>query len=367
MKVVFFHSNKRKTLALFLPGLLVLIALLFSSCSLNSATQASQATAAPTFAPVNGFGSAENHVHSLLAQPGPVLVMATHYGIFRSSDDGASWQKVSTGPNQPMQGLMAYSLVVSPLNPRRLYVLTLPATIPHAGVLGLYTSADDGKTWQLAVSTASITSSSIYMVATGNDTPDEVYIYLPDLGALGLRVSLDDGKHFSSTGTLPFSNILGLIAIPNQPGHLLIYGSGGIASSSDGGEHWQVIKGISGEVYEMHMAGPHTPIYASGDSGIYVSQDGGKSFQLVNQTSYAGLAPSLTQPLTVYGKTGLTVFRSTDGGHTWKTLPHISGNLSNMAVDPANPSQVYLALSYPTAVYKLNASGAAWTSLTPKI
>lgn len=362
MKTAFFHSGKRKMMTLFVPGLLVLLALLFSSCDASS--QAVQGT--PTQAPVNGFGSAQNHVHSLLAQSGSVLVLATHYGIFRSSDDGASWQKNAAGPNQPMQGLMAYSLVASPLNPQRLYVLTLPATVPHAGVLGLYTSADDGKTWQLAVSTASVTSSSIYMVATGNDTPDEVYIYLPDLGALGLRVSLDDGKHFSSTGTLPFSNILGLIALPNQPGHLLVYGSGGIASSNDGGGHWQIIKGISGEIYEMHIAGPHTPIYASGDSGIYVSQDSGKTFQLVNQTSYAGLAPSPSQPETVYGKTGLTVFRSTDGGHTWKALPHISGNLSNMAVDPTNPSQVYLALSYPTAVYVLTAGGAAWTSLTPK-
>ncbi len=365
MKTAFFR--KRKTMELLIPGLLVLLALLFSSCTLNSTTQASQPTAAPTFAPVNGFGSAENHVHSLLAQPHSVLVMATHYGIFRSTNGGASWQKVTTGPNQPMQGLMAYSLVASPLNPKRLYVLTLPATIPHAGVLGLYTSADDGQTWQLAITDASVTSSSIYMVATGNDTPDEVYIYLPDLGALGLRVSLDDGKHFSSTGTLPFSNILGLIAIPNQPGHVLVYGSGGIASSSDGGAHWQVIKGISGEIFEMHMAGPQTPIYASGDAGIYVSQDNGKTFQLVNQTSYAGLAPSLAQPQTVYGKTGLTVFRSTDGGHTWKALPHISGNLSNMAVDPANSSQVYLALSYPTAAYLLNASGTGWSSLTPKV
>ncbi|HLI08581.1 MAG TPA: sialidase family protein [Ktedonobacteraceae bacterium] len=365
MKIAFFH--KRKPMALFIPGLFVLLALLFSSCSLDSTNPPSQATAASTFPPVNGFGSAENHVHSLMAQSDSVLILATHYGIFRSSDGGANWQQVTSGPNQPMQGLMEYSLVASPLNPQRLYVLTLPATIPHAGTLGLYTSADDGKTWQLSIPTASVTSSSIYMVAAGNDTPDEVYIYLPDLGALGLRVSLDDGKHFSSTGTLPFSNILGLIAIPNQPGHLLIYGSGGIASSSDGGTHWQVIKGISGEIYEMHMAGPHTPIYASGDSGIYVSQDDGKTFQLVNQTSYAGLAPSLTQPQVVYGKTGLTVFRSTDGGHTWKALPHISGNLSNLAVDPTNAAQVYLALSYPTAVYLLNSSGTIWTSLTPKI
>lgn len=352
---------------LHVPVFLLLMAFLLSACDQNSTNPSASTTAAPTEVAVNGFGTAANHVHSLVAFPNHVLVLATHYGIFRSADSGATWQKVAAGPNQLMQGLMAYSLVVSPLNPQRLYVLTLPATVPHAGTLGLYTSGDQGRTWKLAVATASVTSSSIYTVATGNDTPDEVYIYLPNLGALGLRVSLDDGQHFSSAGTLPFGNILGLLAIPNQPGHLLIYGSQGIARSTDGGAHWQVIQGINGQIFQIEMAGPDTPIYASGDAGIYASQDSGKTFKLVNnQTSYAGLTSSTTQPQVIYGKTGLSIYRSTDGGHIWKALPRISGNLGNMAVNPANASQVYLSLSYPTAVYELNANSTGWTSLTPK-
>ncbi|HAT45077.1 MAG TPA: hypothetical protein DCS90_08225, partial [Ktedonobacter sp.] len=69
---------------------------------------------------------------------------------------------------------------------------------------------------------------SIYLEEPGNDTPDEVYIYLPDLGALGLRVSLDAGQHFSSTGTLPFGSILGLLAVPGAPGQLLAYSGDGL-------------------------------------------------------------------------------------------------------------------------------------------
>ena len=368
MKSISIRSGRQKATRLFIPVFLLFIIFLFTACGSDSTTLQGTGTpaGAPTEVAVNGFGSAANHVHSLAAFPDHVLVLATHYGTFRSSDSGATWQKVAAGPNQLMQGLMAYSLVVSPLNAQRLYMLTLPATIPHAGTLGLYTSADQGKTWKLAVATASVTSISIYMVATGNDTPDEVYIYLPNLGALGLRVSLDDGQHFSSTGTLPFGNILGLLAIPNKPGQLIAYGNEGIARSSDGGAHWQVVQGINGGIFQMVMGGPKSPIYASGANGIYASQDGGKTFKLVNQVSYAGLAVSATQPQVVYGKTGLTIYRSTDGGQTWKTMPHISGNLSNMAVDPANPMQVYLALSYPTAVYKLNTGNTAWMTLTPK-
>src|SRR5260370_9708588 len=245
-------------------GLFLIILTLLAACSPSPNVP----QVPPTPVPVNGFGSASNHVHSLIALPHHVLIMATHYGLFRPSDDGATWQKVAGGNNQPMQGLMTFSLVASSLDSQRLYVLTLPNVIPHKGTLGLYTSADQGRTWQLSVATASITSGSIYTVAPGNDTPAEVYIYLPDLGALGLRFNLDAGQHFSNAGTLPFSAIRGLLAIPGAPGHLLAYASDGIARSTDGGNHWQVLNTITGAIYPVMTPAPHSPIYASGDAGI---------------------------------------------------------------------------------------------------
>ena len=342
-----------------------LVLLLVSACGTNNTT--TQPGATPTPAPVNGFGSAANHVHSLLAFQEHVLVLATHYGIFRSEDSGATWKEVAAGPNQLMQGLMAYSLTASPVDPKRLYVLTLPAVSPHPGILGLYTSPDQGRTWKLAITTASVTRSSIFMVEAGNDTPDQVYIYLPDLGAQGLRVSLDDGQHFSSTGTLPFGNILGLLAIPGAPGQLLAYGSDGMARSTDSGAHWQVIKGISGGIYDVTTPGAHSPIYASGDAGIFSSLDGGKTFTLVDaQASFTSLTVSPVQPQVIYGKTGLSTYRSSNGGHTWSALPPISGNLAVLAVDPGDASQVYLSLSYPTAIYQLGQNGTRWQSLTPQ-
>ena len=339
---------------------------LLAACGDGNNTNA-QATTNPTQAPVNGFGTAANHVHAMLALPGNVLVLATHYGLFRSEDGGSTWQKVAAGHGQVMEGLMTYSLGVSSLNPQRLYVLTQVAVVPHPGVLGLYTSADQGRTWKLSLPYASITSGAIFSEEPGNDTPDEVYIYLPDQGALGLKVSLDDGQHFSSTGTLPFGLIDNVLAIPGAPGHLLAYSSDGLARSTDGGAHWQVLKGINGGVNEMVTSGPHEPIYASGDAGIYASTDGGQTFALVNSdASYGSLTVSTENTQILYGETGRTIYRSVNGGRTWTALPHINGNLGRLAIDPGNASQVYLSLSYPTAVYSFKINSTSWQSLTPQ-
>ncbi len=339
-----------------------LLGLLLAACG---ASDTGNAAATPTVTRVNGFGGANNHGHSLLALPDNVLVLATHYGLFRSADSGATWNLVAAGSGQPMDGLMTTSMVSSALDRQRLYVLTQPAVAGAKGTLGLYTSADQGRTWQLAIATQSI--GSMYTVAAGNDTPEEVYVYLPDAGPLGLKVSKDAGQHFSNTGTLPFGRILGLLAIPGAPGQLLAYGNDGMAHSSDGGAHWQVIAGVNGGDFGATTSGPHQPIYASGDAGIYASKDGGKTFTLVyTQSSYGSLIASPAQPQLLYGKTGQAIYKSTDGGHSWQALPTIKGNLQDLAAAPSNAALLYLSLSYPMEVYRFSQSDGKWSSLTPK-
>src|SRR5437667_7425611 len=191
MKAIHIYITQSKWFLILILGLVCLLA----ACG---GTGSSTTTTQPAPARVNGFGTAANHVHSLIALPNHVLVLATLYGIFRSEDDGTTWKQVAAGPNQLMQGLMTFALGYSSLNPQRLYVLTQVAVVPHSGILGLYTSADQGQTWKLAIATASV-GSPIFTESPGNDTPDQVYIYIPNLGASGLRVSLDDGQHFSST------------------------------------------------------------------------------------------------------------------------------------------------------------------------
>lgn len=351
--------------------LLVSLALLLAACAGGNGGPKASASATPVA--VNGFGIAANHTHSLIILPDAqhTMVLATHYGIFRSVDHGATWQQSTGGPGQQMQGVMSWFLSYNPVDPQRLYVLTYFRTlpVPPGNTLGLYTSGDGGKTWQLSIPNSSVTKTYINFAQAGNDNPSEVYIYLNSLGPLGLRVSMDNGKHFSQAGSpLPFGSISGLLPIPGQPGHLLAYGAEGVASTTDGGTHWQVMSGIQGGVFEITTPGPNQPLYAEGDAGVYASTNGGQSFTLVySQHSYDSLTASPQRPQIVYGKSGLQVYRSTDGGKTWNPLPTIKGNLYELVADPNNPNQVYLALSYPVEMYHFQATNSAWKSLTPSV
>src|SRR5216684_958349 len=108
--------------------LLALLILLLAACGTGGGSTPA-ANASPTLQVVNGFGTAQNHTHSLIILPDATrtLVLATHYGIFRSRDHGATWQETAAGPQQLMQGLMTWWLSYNQLDPQRLYVLTLQA------------------------------------------------------------------------------------------------------------------------------------------------------------------------------------------------------------------------------------------------
>jgi len=157
------------------------------------------------------------------------------------------------------------------------------------------------------------------------------------------------------------------------------------------------------EIY--HLKGsPADPnrIFASQTSGwfgqvIQRSKDGGKTWEPVgNKFAYEGnpgthlwydgtphpwefkriwhLEPSLSDPETVYaGAEDAALFRSTDGGQTWKELPGLreqgSGSawqpgaggmgLHTIILDPSHLGRMYIAIS-AAGVFRTDDGGATW-------
>ncbi len=353
------HAWLARVIAWLLVGVLALLAL--AGCLSDAQPSGSKRA---------NFGDAKNHIHSMLALPGhpDTLLVGTHYGLFRTTDGGKTWKKVLGDKGQLAEGLMTQYLTVSPVNPNRVYVeaITYYDLPKSTGVPGIYTSTDGGATWSLVAALSSLPSPSLYYLVAGPGNEGQVYTYFQQLQEKGLFESLDGGVHWQPLGTLPDTLSLGLVVDPAHPGHLFTYTASGLFASEDNGSHWQPAPGIKNGISKATLSG--SMLYASGDDGTFVSQDGGAHFTLAapNHT-FQFLASSPQNPTTALGLSGSTLSITTDGGQSWKPLNPPTARLITpyLVVAPDNPQIAYLGNSYPVAVYASSNSGQTWSQIAP--
>ena len=182
---------------------------------------------------------------------------------------------------------------------------------------------------------------------------------------------------------------------------------GFILTSDEKRESWTVSDPLFGGWEIFHMKGsPLNPnrIYASQSSGwfgqlIQRSDDGGQTWQPVgNEFAYEGdpgkhqwfdgsqrpwefkrvwhLEPSLTDAETVYaGVEDAALFRSNDGGLTWRELPalrRVKGQLwqpgaggmclHTIILDPTDPERIFVAISAAGA-FRTDDGGQNWRAI----
>ena len=153
--------------------------------------------------------------------------------------------------------------------------------------------------------------------------------------------------------------------------------SGGVWKTVDSGVTWQALTdelpNLNHGCVALDKQAPDT-VYVgtgeyqtnSGGDGVFKSTDGGSSWARVATVAQVGsncskmvVNPSNSQ-IVHWGGTGGYV-RSVDGGSTWTRI--LTGNVSDLAVDPAAPQNVYVARQ-STGIFKSTDSGASFTQLT---
>ena len=163
-------------------------------------------------------------------------------GIFKSTDGGDNWQRLSGGLPQGLVGKT--SVAVSPADPSRVWAL-VEAPQPKGG---LYRSDDHGQTWTHINDNRRHLQRSWYYTHLYADPEDENTVY--SLNVQFLK-SVDGGESFEAKG-VPHGDVHDLWLNPNDPDRMVVGNDGGAQVTVDGAETWSTMYNQpTGEMYSV--------------------------------------------------------------------------------------------------------------------
>jgi photosystem II stability/assembly factor-like uncharacterized protein len=273
----------------------------------------------------------------------------------------------------------------------RLIVALLPV-LPRAGTPMAATEAPEGNTltWRMVGPGG---GGWIQAIAYDPQDPNRLYVGC-DVG--GFYVSFDGGRHFTIRNRGLRNYFVEAIAVSPRGSQVLLLGTeGGIFRSTDQGRTWQWMRegfpavqryGFSAPIGALCFdpqqprvvyAGVGRPRFSEGGCGaIYRSDDAGLTWrevargQLPADAIVSDLEVKPDDSRVILAATSRGVFRSADGGRTWRLssagLPHLY--VEELAFAPSAPHVVYLTLRttardaepWNGGVYRSDDGGLTW-------
>jgi photosystem II stability/assembly factor-like uncharacterized protein len=185
---------------------------------------------------------------------------------------------------------------------------------------------------------------------------------------------LDAGINYWSPIGPYGGQMLALAADPQQSEVVYAGSYGGVFKSIDGGATWRrTSRGLEGlAVYALAVAPSNRNVIYAGGDGLFVSRDGGETWQgpLLANAFVLALAVDPRDARRVWAGTDNNVAWSRDGGKTWSVADSTDEGgilrVPAIAIDPVHPDTVY-AFSRPLEdqdilkVIKTTNGGATWT------
>ncbi len=262
------------------------------------------------------------------------------------------WREI--GPNRAGRGRAAVGV---PTQPNVAYV-----GFDNGGV---WRSTDYGNNWEPIFDTEA--TGSIGAIAVAPSDPNVIYvgtgagIIRPDLATgLGIYKSTDAGKTWTHLGLFDSQMIAYIEVDPRDPNRFFVavlghpYGPNaerGVFRSTDGGKSLQKV------LYKDEYTSANEVRIDPNDPNIVYA-----TLWQQQQTFYEG---------STFGGGGNGIFKSTDGGTTWKHLTNGLPNAlqANIAIAPSNPKLLYAMVaeaqpngaSGPVAFYRSTDAGEHWT------
>jgi hypothetical protein len=320
-------------------------------------------------------------------------------GVWRSTDYGNQWQNVSDG-KIPGTAQSIGALAVAPSNPKVIYAGSGESDIRGDFDTGdgIYKSVDGAKTWQYAGLRETHTTAKlaidprdpnvVYAASMGHvfkDNPERGVFKTTDGGKTWRKILFVDGGTGAIDLVMDPSNPSVLYAAMWQaqrvPWKLTSGGPGsGLYKSSDAGAHWTEISkhpgfatGVLGRIGVTVAASDPRTLYAivqARDGGVFRSNDAGATWKLVNNQMklrqrafyYMAIYADPHNPKVAYAPQVDDVFKTTDGGTTWKPFFPRSNHGDHHVIwlDPKDP-KVMLEGDDGGAVVSTDA-GKTWSS-----
>ena len=213
-------------------------------------------------------------------------------GVCRSEDGGRTWQKSNKG----MVETAATHILLDPTSPkeaRTLYVAAFGR--------GVYKSTDGGKSWKLKID--GITQPEPFAWRLVRDSHGTLYV---------------------------------VIARRSEDGSIGTTGDGAIYKSSDAAEHWQMVP---------------LPEGTNGPNGLAIDPNEPDRLYLAAWARDTG----------VHGEGG-GIYLSQDGGKSWRRIFDRDQHLYDVSIDPRDPKRLYAA-GFESSAWKSDNRGEAWTRI----
>ncbi|MBI2841415.1 MAG: hypothetical protein HYX75_24120 [Acidobacteria bacterium] len=297
-----------------------------------------------------------NYTHYFVTQalildsiPRAIVVGTDGCGIFESTDEGSTWEPLNNGLTRPR----ITALAADPSDPETRYAGTRSGEI--------FKTADGGAHWTDI--SAGLPGQSVSGLAVDLARPNR--LYLGTWGG-GLFVSSDSGRSWQKAGGAFSQQIVTTLALdPSNPDTLYVATFDDytlhVFKSTDRGRTWsQGDSGLHGILVTQLAISPANSdiVYAGAVSGLYRSTDGGRRWRRLSEipsrrdSQVNGLALDPVNPgvmyVSVFGiyesKSG--VYRSSDGGDTWKLVREGLERLrwlGPLVIDPRTTDLVYAA------------------------
>jgi len=316
---------------------------------------------------------------------------STEGRIYRSEDRGETWQKVlDLDPSNNLDAGFISHIAFNPTDSDVMYATTGIGDYcgggdpgdPDAVSYGIWKSIDGGTTW-FTVTTGLEDMTVSHLVIDPTD-PQTLYagvgcvdddVYLPG----NVFKSVDGGARWQRLDVSPVDPITRLALHPEDPQKVYAMGYGGVFYSEDGGAHWMKLdENFKSAVYTFfyeHAFAPDDPdtmVVGTYAGGIIKSIDGGRNWFEINGLRHDGdvLANSYgtaldpTDPDTMVATTIGGVFRTTDGGETWKFVGQgVFQHLRQIGIDPTDPDRLYLG-GDSEFFYTSDDGGDTWNAVT---